>query len=287
VSAGERIGLIGAGLLGSALAERLLAAGFRLVAFDIDPECLARIRAMGGELASSAGSVAARSMRIVVCLPNSDVTGTVLEEVLPAWRKGALLIDTTTGEPAEMERHGGRAGEAGVAYLEATVAGSSRQARAGEAIVMAGGERAAFEACRDLFGAFAARSFHVGPWGAGARMKLVVNLVLGLNRAVLAEGLAFAETCGVDPVLALEVLKAGPAYSRAMDVKGAKMLARDWTPEARLKQHHKDVRLILAEAAMHGARVPFSELHERLLAEAEEAGFGNADNAAVLELFKR
>lgn len=285
--AGERIGLIGAGLLGSALAERFLAAGFRLVAYDIDPECLARIRAMGGELASSAGSVAARSMRIAVCLPNSEVTGTVLDEVLPACRKGTLLIDTTTGDPAEMEAHGRRAGQAGVGYLDACVAGSSRQVRTGEAIVMAGGETPLFEACQDLFSAFASRSFHVGPCGEGARMKLVVNLVLGLHRAVLAEGIAFAAACGADPFLALEVLKAGPAYSRVMDVKGTKMLARDWTPEARLKQHHKDVRLILAEAALIGARVPFSELHERLLAEAEDAGFANADNSAILELFAR
>jgi 2-hydroxy-3-oxopropionate reductase len=77
-------------------------------------------------------------------------------------------------------------------------------------------------------------------------MKLVVNLVLGLNRAVLAEGLAFSRACGFDPNDALRILAAGPAYSRAMDMKGRKMLDEEFSPQARLSQHLKDVRLILA-----------------------------------------
>jgi 3-hydroxyisobutyrate dehydrogenase-like beta-hydroxyacid dehydrogenase len=112
-------------------------------------------------------------------------------------------------------------------------------------------------------------------------------LVLGLNRAVLAEGLAFAEACGVDAALALEILKTGPAYSRAMDVKGRKMLAREYEPEARLRQHHKDVRLILAEGEHHGASVPFSALHDELLSRAEEAGYADADNSAIIEVMRR
>jgi 3-hydroxyisobutyrate dehydrogenase-like beta-hydroxyacid dehydrogenase len=81
------------------------------------------------------------------------------------------------------------------------------------------------------------------------------------------------------------VLKAGPAYSRAMDVKGHKMLGGDFAPEARLAQHLKDVRLILKTAETHGARVPLSTLHRQLLEEAEAAGYGAADNSAIIEVF--
>jgi 3-hydroxyisobutyrate dehydrogenase-like beta-hydroxyacid dehydrogenase len=283
----NQVGLIGAGLLGSALAERFLAGGFGVLAYDIDPACRERIIALGGAAAESPAAVAHHCRRIVISLPHSGVTAEVFETLLPACTQGAILIDTTTGEPDQMEAFGQAAAGRGILYLDATVAGSSRQVKARGAVVMAGGVREAFDACRDLFETFSERAFHVGGIGAGARMKLVVNLALGLNRAVLAEALNFAEACGVDAALALEVLKASPAYSRAMDVKGAKMLARDWSAEARLRQHHKDVRLILAEAERHGARVPLSELHDALLAEAEEAGFADADNSAIYEIFKR
>jgi 2-hydroxy-3-oxopropionate reductase len=221
-----------------------------------------------------------------LCLPHSGVTAQVLEEIEPQLAPGALVIDTTTGEPGEMEAFGARLASRQVDYADATVAGSSGQVRKGEAIVMAGAEAHVYASCLPLLQAVAPRCFHVGPCGAGARIKLVVNLVLGLNRAVLAEGLAYAEACGVDPALALEVLKASPAYSRAMDVKGARMLTGDYEPEARLRQHHKDVRLILEQAREHGARVPFSRLHDLLLAEAEDRGLGDRDNAAIREVFR-
>jgi 3-hydroxyisobutyrate dehydrogenase-like beta-hydroxyacid dehydrogenase len=117
-------------------------------------------------------------------------------------------------------------------------------------------------------------------------MKLVVNLVLGLNRAVLAEGLSFAQACGIDPAVALEVLAAGPAFSRVMDAKGKKMIARDFEPQARLSQHLKDVHLILAEAAKHNAKTPLSELHRALLEALDAAGFGGEDNAAIVRAFE-
>lgn len=111
----------------------------------------------------------------------------------------------------------------------------------------------------------------------------MLNLVLGLNRAVLAEGISFAKSSGIDAALALEILKAGPAYSKAMDVKGKKMLSGDFAPEARLSQHLKDVGLILEQARKQGRSLPLSELHRTLLEKAEAAGYGAADNSAILK----
>jgi 3-hydroxyisobutyrate dehydrogenase-like beta-hydroxyacid dehydrogenase len=113
-------------------------------------------------------------------------------------------------------------------------------------------------------------------------MKLVTNLVLGLNRAVLAEGLVFAEATGLSREEALKVLLNSPAYSRTMDAKGPKMVQGDFTPEARLAQHIKDVRLILAEAERGGASLPLSAVHLDLLEAAEAAGLGDLDNSAVI-----
>ena len=152
---------------------------------------------------------------------------------------------------------------------------------------MVGGEAEAFRAAEELFRHFAKQWFHVGPWGSGARAKLVVNLVLGLNRAVLAEGLTFARHCGLDPGAMLDILKCGAAYSRVMDSKGHKMLDADFSPEAKLSQHLKDVRLILEAGQRVGAVLPLSRLHENLLAGLEELGFGALDNCAVIKAFER
>lgn len=283
----ETVGIIGLGLVGSALAERLLGAGYAVSGYDIRPEQTEQLRALGGSGEASAGAVAAVCRRVILSLPTSDVAGNVLHSIRPRLAGGAIVVDTTTGEPEESAAFGSFLAESGAAYLDATVAGSSRQVREGQAIAICGGESKVFDECGDLFECCFANAYHVGPCGSGARMKLVVNLVLGLNRAVLAEGLCFASACGIDPQRALEILKAGPAYSRAMDTKGRKMLERDFTPEARLSQHLKDVRLILGLGARNGARLPLSSLHRELLERAEAAGFGASDNSAIIQAFEK
>jgi 3-hydroxyisobutyrate dehydrogenase-like beta-hydroxyacid dehydrogenase len=283
---GERVGIIGLGLVGSALSARLMAAGFAVTGYDINPARVDEGQAAGVVPASSAPEAVRGCRFVLLSLPTSEIGAAVIAEIETSLAPGTIVIDTTTGEPAQMAAFGARLAGRGVLYLDASVGGSSKQVRDGEAMVICGGEPQAFAACADLFRACFGQAFHVGECGGGARMKLVLNLVLGLNRAVLAEGLSYARACGVDPARALEVLKAGPAYSRAMDVKGHKMLGGDFTPEARLAQHLKDVRLILKTAAAHGARVPLSELHRALLEEAEAAGYGASDNSAIIKVFE-
>ncbi len=274
------IGLVGVGLLGTALAERMLAAGYELLAFDLDPQRLAQLRA-----APSPAAIAAACRTTVLCLPDSAVVRAVVEQMGDGLVAGSLVIDATTGDPEDTVEIAQQLRQRGVGYVDATIAGSSEQARRGEAVVMIGGESADVERAAPILSSWSGRRFHLGPPGSGARMKLVVNLVLGLNRAVLAEGLALAEACGMDLAKALHVLKTTPADSAAMDTKGPKMIARDFSPQARLSQHLKDVRLIRALARRQGARVPLSEIHERLLDEAVARGLGDADNSAVFEVY--
>jgi 3-hydroxyisobutyrate dehydrogenase-like beta-hydroxyacid dehydrogenase len=196
-------------------------------------------------------------------------------------------MDTTTGEPAQSAALGERLAARGVRYLDAPISGSSEQTRRGEATVIVGGPRETFEACADLWRVMGAKTFHVGPCGSAARMKLITNLVLGLNRAALAEGLAFAEALGVSPAAALEVMTGSNAYSRAMDVKGRKMVERDFTVQARLSQHLKDVRLMLQAAGEAGVALPLADTHRRLMELAEAAGLGDLDNCAIIEILRK
>ena len=273
----ETIGLIGVGLLGSALAARFTAEGYAVLGFDIVPE-----RQLG---AKSAQEVADACRTIVLSLPTSDVVKQVLSQV--RLTRGTTVIDTTTGEPDTMAAIGTQLAGQGMDYLDATVLGSSRVVRNGAATVMAGGRRTVFDAAGPLFRTFASRSFYMGTYGAGARMKLVANLAMGLHRAVLAEALSFAAACEISPEAALEVLKAGAAYSRVMDDKGEKMLHHDFSVEARLSQHLKDVRLILALAAAKQAKTPLSALHREMLERLEKSGYGDVDNSAIIMAYEK
>jgi len=274
------IGLIGVGLLGSALAERMHAGGHALAAYDLNPDRLRNLSA-----AASPDALAARCQTIVLCLPDSQVVLSVIEQLGDQLRKGTLLIDATTGDPDDSVALAARLRDRGIGYVDATIAGSSEQVRSGEAAVLIGGEPDDVARAEPVLSTWSGARFCLGTSGSGARMKLVVNLVLGLNRAALAEGLALAEACGISPAAALNVLQATPAYSTVMDTKGRKMVVRDFAPQARLSQHLKDVRLISELARRHGAIVPLSEVHQRLLEQAVARGWGDADNSAVLGVF--
>lgn len=277
----ETVGVIGLGLMGSALATRLLRAGLAVVGYDLDPEKCAALAAIGGRAAGSPAEVAASCDSILFSVMTVEQVAASLAAMGKALCPGVLVIDTTTGAPEAMAALGARLAGEGIDYLDATIAGNSDETRAGEVLALVGGEAAAFERARPLLDTFARAAFHLGPWGSGARMKLVFNLAVGLHRAVLAEALAFATAIGIAPETALAILKEGAAYSRVMDVKGDRMLARDFRPRARLAQHLKDVELILDLAASAGATTPLSRLHAELLRALARAGHGDLDNSAI------
>ncbi len=277
------IGLVGLGLTGNAIGERLLEHGFRVRVWNRTRDRAAPLLARGGEWSDNP---IAECDRVILSLYSSDVVAQVIERMQTGLRAGQLLVDTTTGEPEDCVALGRRLAAHGVRYLDAPISGSSEQTRRGEALVMVGGDPAAFSACADLWPVLGKTVFHVGDSGSAAKMKLVSNLVLGLNRAALAEGLSFATAIGVDAAAALEILQGSAAYSRVMDVKGRKMLTGDFSAQAKLSQHLKDVRLILRAAERTGLALPLSQTHRGLLERAESAGFGELDNSAILKVFQ-
>ena len=229
----------------------------------------------------------ASCQRAILSLYNTEAVEQVLGQMQGGLHDGLIILDTTTGEPTQTAALGARLATQGVRYLDAPISGSSEQTRRGEATVIVGGDRQAFEACADLWPVMGAKVFHVGVCGSAAKMKLISNLVLGLNRAALAEGLAFAEGIGVPPAAALEVMAGSNAYSRAMDAKGRKMVEHDFTVQARLSQHLKDVRLMIEAAEAVGMKLPLTDMHRRLMEQAEAAGLGDLDNSAIIEVLRK
>ncbi len=279
----KQVGIIGVGLLGGALGQRLTEQGWKVLGYDPAIHTLDALT-----MCDTAAELANQCETILLSLPTSAIVGEVVKALGQAVTKQHCFIDSSTGDPSEMEALGKVLAERGAAYLEANVAGSSELAKRGEATLFLGGSAETINRRQPLFEALATKRFHVGPVGAASRFKLVHNLILGLNRAALAEGLAFAEAVGFDSNDTLAILRETPATSFALEAKGEKMAKRKYDPpEARLSQHLKDVRLIRRLAGEIGAGTPLSDTHQTLLEQAEALGLGASDNAAVIEALLR
>ena len=233
---------------------------------------------MGGEPVASLHEVTHGISPIVFCLPDAPSVCSVFASIESRLSAERVLIDTTTVGPEDAITMAQRSQQLGVHWIEANVAGSSQQMQRGEATLLLAGEAAVVTAAARLFAPLSNHACYVGPAGNAARMKLVVNLAIGLHRAVLAESLALARAFDLDLAKALEVLRSCPSYSRAMDVKGDKMLQRDFTPEARVAQHLKDVHLMLAAGQASDQPLPLSTLHAQLLQSVVDRQLGHLDN---------
>ena len=285
-----KIGLVGLGLVGTAMAERLLTEQFEVVGFDIDSKKCEHLEQLSGKAVSNPAQVAEQADRVVLSLPDTEVVVQVVEGpggILKAKALPRYIIDTTTGDPEETAALAKRLAEQDIYFLDAPFSGSSQQVRDKEIVFIVGGDKTAFEECKDIFDALGEKVFYVGESGNGSKAKLASNLILGLNRLALAEGLVFASKLGLDPRAFLELLKVTPAYSAAMDVKGKKMLDGDFTAQARLRQHHKDVSIILKYAEKAEQELPLSKVHLDVLEKAIEAGDGDLDNSAVIREIER
>lgn len=283
----KTVGLIGIGLLGSAIAHRLIRAGFSVWGHDVSPQAMSAFSVKGGQPILKIGDVPIAANPVIFCLPDSDAVENVLVSIIPRLKPGTILIDTTTGDPDRTRATAERIADAGIMLMDASVLGSSTVTRDGNALLMVGASPLVMKESRSVLEAVSTHIHHVGPVGAGQEMKLIANLVLGLNRAALAEGLHFAKNFSVNQHTVLEVLKAGVTYSRVMDSKGQRMIEEDFTPQARLSQHLKDVNLMLQHAANGNTALPLSETHRMLLQTAEDAGNGELDNSAVIRAWSQ
>ncbi|HUO65647.1 MAG TPA: NAD(P)-dependent oxidoreductase [Terriglobales bacterium] len=283
------IALIGMGLLGSALAENLIKAGFTVRGYDTAPLRMRQHAERGGVPARSPADAARGVSVVMTCLMTADIVREVLlgpDGALGSAPPGLVVIDNSTIHPDASAALAADLSQRGFPMLDAPIGGSSGQARRREAPVVVGGDPGIFARCRPLLDALAQRVHHVGPNGAGARAKLVINLVLGLNRLALAEGLLFGLRQGLDGKALLAVLKDSAAYSRAMDIKGERMLEGNFEPEGKLAQHLKDVDLMLEVGHAAGAPLMATALHRQLLLAGVAAGFGERDNSSIIAVLR-
>jgi 3-hydroxyisobutyrate dehydrogenase-like beta-hydroxyacid dehydrogenase len=280
------VGIIGLGLMGTALSERLIAAEIPVIGFDIDSDRCDQLRENRGTVAASAGDLAGQTRTIVMAV----YSGTQIEALLGELETGPArptIICTTTCTPDEIVRLAAHAAKAGFAFVEAPISGSSAEVRSGTATALVAGEPDAIEAVGALLNILCPRRTLVGKVGDASRTKLAINLILQNNRAALAEGIVFAERLGLDGRTFLAAAQDSAAYSRVMDTKGEKMLSRDFRPQSHISQTLKDAELILYEAAQLGLDLAVTEAQADLLRAAIAIEGPDSDSAAIIEALRQ
>jgi len=290
----QRIGIVGMGLMGQAFILNLRKSQFQVQGFDIDPKRMDELRAQGGHPVDSPAAAAKGVECVITSLPTSDIGRTVMlgaggiaEGVREESTLGGLIVcDTTTARPEDSEALAAELAEHGIRFLDSAVSGTSTMARAGDLVVIAGGDKADFEACRQVFAGFSRAAYHMGPVGAGARTKLVVNLVLAGNRLALAEGLVLGEKAGLALGPLLEVLQDGASGSKTMRDKGPKMIVADFARQGQVKTSLKDSRLMLEMGHKLGAPLPMTALFSQIVEAAYAKGYGEKDTVAFIEVLR-
>ena len=284
------IGLIGLGLMGMACAKRMRGAGLALLGYDIAAEKCAALVTLGGKAAASIEQIAAECDTVVLAVFNTEqVEATVdaLVKARPAGKPAIIACCVSTCDPDRIAALVARTPVDKLRYVESPVSGTSDQTEKGDALGMIGGDPAAADEAKAVLDAICPRRHHLGPAGSGGRAKLAINLILGVNRAALAEGLVFAQKLGLDPGAFLKVARESAAQSQVMDIKGPKMVSGDYTPHGFITQTRKDFLLMLEQAKARGQGLPLAETYVSIVDGCVAAGEGNLDNSAVIEEIRR
>jgi 3-hydroxyisobutyrate dehydrogenase-like beta-hydroxyacid dehydrogenase len=283
----QTIGVIGLGLMGEVLAGRLMAAGFGVLGYDVDPAKNSKLATLGGKAAPSPAGVVACDIIALAVFSTDQVEEVVETTLLPNARPGTIVLCTSTCDPDRIQALGERLKGTKLRFLETPVSGTSEQVRVGDGVGLIGGDPKTADDAKAVLDALFPRRFHIGKAGDGGRAKLAVNLILGLNRMALAEGLTFAERMGLDPKAFLAVAQGSASQSQVMGTKGPKMLARDFAPEGRVKQTLKDVHMMLDQADQLGQDLPMLRVHCDVLESCVRAGEAERDNSIIVEEIRR
>ncbi len=283
---GERIGLIGFGIMGAAMASRFLDAGHEVVVVDTEVSARDRARDLGCEVAAAPAAVGEVADMMVVSLPRAEhVAGVVrgTDGLLSTAAAGSVIVDTSTIDPETTRANAAAAAVNGVGYLDAPVLGRPRGV--GAWTLPVGGEEADLRRAEPVLRIIATRIVHVGPAGRGNTVKLLNNLMFGAINAATCEMFVLADRLGMDRRLLFDtIVDSGAAtVSNLFRELGPKIIEGDFDPQFSIDNLEKDISLGLAMARSAGLTLEVGEAGQRLNQRAQASGHGSEDSAAVVE----
>jgi len=285
----EKVGFVGLGIMGAAMAHNLLEAGFELVVHNRTRAKAEQFAQHGTRVADSPREVAEVSDITITMLPGPpQIKEVVAGEygLLEGAREGSLIVDMSTSSPVLARALARSARDRAVGMLDGPVSGGDVGAKDGTLSIMVGGEEDDFERARPLFEAMGETVVHVGGAGAGQVVKACNQIVVALVIEAVAEALVLGSKAGVAPYRVVEVLSGGLAANKVLEVKGEKFLSHDFTPGGKVEYHRKDLGIALAAGRGYGVTLPVTVLVDQMLGVLETKGRGGWDHSALLTLIE-
>src|SRR6266566_2945951 len=272
----KRIGIIGVGLLGSAVASRLLKGGFEVAAYDTRPERIKALQAQGLIAAASIAEAAAEADAVFTILPS-----------LESAPQNCTVIQMSTISPDLARRLAKAVAAKRLGFLDTPMSGTSAMVERGDCAIFVAGDRSRADACQPIFDAIAKKTHYVGDAGKASLAKLATNLLVALNTAALAEALVLGAKGGLAPQALLDILKDSAGASKMVDVRGPLMVDHRFEPQMKVELFLKDFRLMLEEGQRLGVALPLTSLAQQLCTATVAAGRGGEDLAVLITTFEK
>ena len=276
------VGVIGLGIMGSAMAANLLKSGYRVVGYDVLAARRSEQRRAGGLVAANAAAVARRADIVICSLPSAAALRAVAGELAATRRRGLVVVETSTLPLAVKEEEHRRLAHAGITLLDCPLSGTGSQARLKDIVVYVGGSRGAYRRVKPVLDAVARAHYYVGRFGAGSKTKFVANLLVAIHNVAAAEALVLAMKAGLDPALTLKVIADGGGSSRMLQVRGPMMVRGDYSePTMKLDVWQKDMTVIADFARQVGCPTPLFAMTAPMYLAAMAGGREGEDTGAV------
>lgn len=287
----ETVGIVGVGVLGSAMVPNLLQGGFDVVGYDIDESKLNALADEGMRAAKSARAVADASEIVITCLPSVDALHDAIagrDGIAASGREGRIVLETSTMPVAEKERARDTLAQAGMVMLDCPVSGNRILALRKELTAFCSGDRETYEKARRVIGGFAGRVLYVGPFGCGMKMKFVANILNLIHNSAAAEAMVLGMKSGLDPELIHQAISGSGSSSSMFEVRGALMAANDYSKEGmNFSIPLKDAPFISAHAADLQCPIPIYQTALQSYYAAVAQGHAHEDAAAVCAAMER
>lgn len=283
-----KIGFVGLGAMGKPMAVNILQAGYPLTVYDVVAAAKGELVSKGARPAADPQEVALNSDMVLISLPNSKIVADVVggkQGLLSGSHRGQVFIDLSSVTPSHTRSMAALAAEQGVDYLDAPVSGGVSGAAAGTLTIMVGGKAPVVEKCREILDVLGKKIYHAGPEGAGDAVKLVNNLLLGINMAAVAEAMALGVKSGIDPRVLFEIISTSSGRSYALEAKLPKfVLPGKFDPGFTIDLQYKDLEMAVQTAKEAGMPAVLANMAQQIYETARAKGLGRKDISAVITL---
>jgi L-threonate 2-dehydrogenase len=285
---GETVGVIGLGIMGSAMAANIAAAGFPVIGYDVLPKRRTALAKAGGRPARSATDVAKRAPIVVTSLPSAQALADVAAEIAKAGPRGRIVVEASTLPIPVKEAAHATLARRGVVLLDCPLSGTGAQAKVRDLAVYASGAPSAYRRVIPVLEAFARAHYFLGAFGAGSRMKFVANLLVAIHNVSTAEALVLGMKAGLDPATMVKVLSDGAGSSRMLQVRGPMMAEGNYSPAAmKVGVWQKDMKIIGEFARELDCPTPLFATTTAVYNGAMALGFAEEDTASVCAVLER